>query len=279
MKKIILIVVVIAVIAVAVVFVLPLITKQTTAPQSIPLPTQETILPETGFTLSSSKSDVKVGESFNVSLLVRSDQDFANLFVAKLHFPANLLEVTNIDLKPKNSNFVANWFLTNWVENVYDNNSGSISLVGGVPNPGFKTTVEASSSAMADITFTAKKGGAGAVTFDNTSAIYRNLDNSNILAIKREVFVKVAETTLNTTPTITNIKGDLNLDGKVDLVDLSALLSRFGQDVNTGDSADLNADKKINSFDYSIMVKILSTDNIVNEQGISNASSSALLEL
>ncbi|MCL5784463.1 MAG: dockerin type I domain-containing protein [Patescibacteria group bacterium] len=249
--------------------------------QTPPTVNQPATVPETSFTLTADTPSLKVGDTFKVSVLARSDSDAANLFVAKLRFPADLLQATNIDLKPKTGNsFISSWFVTNWVENVFDNKLGSVSLVGGVPNPGFKTEPQASPSAMAEITFTAKKGGAGSITFDNTSAIYRNSDNTNILNIKREVSFKIIDASQSAAP-ISTIRGDINGDGKVDLSDLSALLSKIGQStISAGTVADLNSDSLINSFDYSSLVNILTMGNVVSSSSSASlATSSANLEM
>ena len=78
------------------------------------------------------------------------------------------------------------YFIANWVEKYFNNGEGTISLIGGVPNPGFQTVTDGKPSPiMATIIFKTKKVGQGTISFDNASAIYRNLDNTNILTTKR----------------------------------------------------------------------------------------------
>lgn len=81
-------------------------------------------------------------------------------------------------------------FIKNWVENFYDNNSGEISLAGGVPNPGIQTTLDQQSPVMATIVFRVKKEGEAKITFSDDSAIYSNADNLNILTVKRDLDIK-----------------------------------------------------------------------------------------
>ncbi|MCL4366264.1 hypothetical protein M1437_03490 [Patescibacteria group bacterium] len=89
-----------------------------------------------------------ISQQFEVKVYVRSDVEKANLFTAKITFPKDLVEVTQIKME--------SGFIKNWVENYYDNATGEISLVGGVPSPGFQTTTGAESAYMATIVFNAK---------------------------------------------------------------------------------------------------------------------------
>jgi hypothetical protein len=65
--------------------------------------------------------------------------------------------------------------------------------------------------------------------------------------------------------------GDINKDSKVDLQDLSVLLSNWNKDktvsaIDFPASADLNNDGKINTFDFSSLVVILKTVGIISGQ-------------
>lgn len=134
------------------------------------------------------QKDPVPGQEFEIKLYVRSDIDEANLFQARMKFPKDLVEA--ISVKTDGS------FVKNWVENFYDNdnNVGSISLVGGVPAPGYKTQLGKESSLMATIVFKAKVAGEGTVSFSDDSAIYRNGDNANILNTKRSLTLKIKGT-------------------------------------------------------------------------------------
>ena len=257
-------------------------------PKTTPTPVaQPTPTPQTGasFTLLASPTEATIGGEIKVSVMVKSDKDPANLFVAKLKFPTDLLQAKAIDQKEASSSgFIKNWFISNWVENTIDNNVGSVSLVGGVPNPGFQTSTESSGSAMADVIFKTKGPGEAKITFDDTSAIYRNFDNSNILGEKNGVTVKIVgmvpiasasaiptqEITPTSKPKVTPtptpagaLLGDVNMDGKVDLQDLSAMLTEWGKSGLEAPWADLNKDGLINSFDYSQLLKILKDSGVI----------------
>lgn len=167
-------------------------------------------VPETSFSIQpvdsagSPATNYSLGQEIHMKLLVRADIDSANLFVAKLKFPADKLQVSRIETTASAT------FVKNWVENVHDNQTGTISLVGGVPSPGYQTQVGQASSLMADIVFTAKQTGTAIVTFDQGAAIYRNLDNTNILAVKRDGNVNISASTATSSQPQTfgfNIRG------------------------------------------------------------------------
>ncbi|MBI2338339.1 hypothetical protein HYU95_04110, partial [Candidatus Daviesbacteria bacterium] len=113
-----------------------------------------------------------------------------------------------------------------WVEDFYDNTTGEISLVGGVPDPGYKTSVGGESALMATIVFSAKSLGTGTISFTNESEILSNLNNINILTIKRgyDVAIRVK-------PSPTPIPS-ISLNKKVLLVIYDPLL-RSGQKLHT----------------------------------------------
>ncbi len=107
-----------------------------------------------------------------VKVLVRSDADAANLFSSKINFPETYLEVTGFDRTDS--------FITNWVEETFNNTTGKVSVIGGVPNPGFQT--RGTDGILDQIIFHAKQATTSAtISFDNSSAIYRNSDNNDIL--------------------------------------------------------------------------------------------------
>lgn len=149
--------------------------------------------PEISFTLAGPKSCVgltclmprrpKLQEEFGVNVYARSDIEAANLFTARIKFPKDLVEVKEIRKEGS--------FVTNWAEEYYDNETGEIDLSGGVPDPGYKTETGKESGLMATIVFRAKALGKGTVAFTDSSAIYSNLNNIDILTIKRNYDLSV----------------------------------------------------------------------------------------
>lgn len=142
----------------------------TPSPTPAATPTPTTSPAAVSFSLQSGSS-VSQGQEFSVRVMSETDTDPANTFVGKVNFPANLLSVSRIDTSGS--------FISNWVENYFDNNTGVISLVGGIPSPGYKTS--GSPGLLATAYFTAKAVGTANFSFDPKSAIYRNSDNVNIL--------------------------------------------------------------------------------------------------
>ena len=161
-------------------------------------------IPETNFSLSQDTPTVhQVGQEFQVKLLVRSDTDPANLFTAKLGFPAKYLSVSRVD--------TTNSFVKNWVENRFDNNIGTISLIGGVPTPGIGTKVGSSSALMATITFKANNptfsAGQEQILITSDSAIYRNTDNANIIGKSKGLYFGVVAAVLAKEGAYCNLPG------------------------------------------------------------------------
>lgn len=247
-------------------------------PEPNPPPVKVTPAPDaftTSLILSATNTSYAVGDKIVVSLMAKSDNDAANLFVAKMHFPKDLLQVVNIDFKSGTESFISDWFVTNWVENTYDNNTGTISLVGGVPNPGYKTDPASEGALMADIILEAKRGGSATIAFDATSSVYRNFDNANILKTKKDLTLQITEATSTASPTPSTggvipaptptseatpsvlLEGDVNGDTKVDLTDLSALLTFWNKSGSEVGKADLNKDTVVNTFDFSALSNIL----------------------
>lgn len=155
-------------------------------------------VPETSFTLVTDKNLFVVGEAIVVRLYARSEIDTANLFSAKLQFPLHLLEVVSISTTKPQAD--ADSFVKNWVEQYYDHQTGGISLIGGVPSPGFKSILGEPWPLMAEITFKAKAAGTAVVLFEDSSAIYNNNDNINILGAKKPLTVDITSGGISPTP-------------------------------------------------------------------------------
>lgn len=264
--------------------------------------------PTTSFSFFSDVPGIAVGNNIAVKVLVRSDIANTNLFNAKITFPADKLAVDRIDY--------AGTFVNNWVEQYFDNTAGTISLVGGVPNPGFDTDIVSSAGQMAVIHFTALKAGTASISFTDESAIFNNADNANILVSKESVALTITAATVSlpicpsgincygsdnvsnldgtacqdkplrcvssdpynkgityccdqpsSTPTISPSPfpvsspvpgiGDGNGDGKINLVDLSILLSDFNKTTGFRQGIDLNGDGIVNTPDFILMRNLL----------------------
>lgn len=159
--------------------------------------------PETSFTLYSVSDQYIYQPGYYVSeprifVKVKADIEAANLFVAKLKFPANLLEVTKIDTLPTGDGS----FIKNWIETTYDNVAGTISVVGGVYAPGFQTKQADSPQNMVQIIFKPKAQGVANIAFDANSEIDSNSNNVNILTTTRGTsFTIIPNPTVTVVPT------------------------------------------------------------------------------
>lgn len=127
------------------------------------------------FSMTGVPASITAGSQFTA--IVRAmTPDEANLFSARLSFNPALLDVVSIDTTGgAQGSFIPT---SQWVNNNFDNTNGLINLIGGVPTPGFKSTTAAS---MAAIVFRAKAAGSAQISYGANSAIYRNVDNANIL--------------------------------------------------------------------------------------------------
>lgn len=247
---------------------------------------------------SPNKTTLKVGEEVSVQVLVKSEGVSSNLFKAKIDFNKEYLNVARITYSD---------VISNWVEQYADNNSGVISLVGGVPGPGFETT-GSSALQVATVYFKAIKVGRVTISFTNESAIYRNFDNINILQTAPSISLtieaaasdlrcrvdsdcrrgerciissgacvgassptpspRVTPTPISVTTTRSG-SGDGNGDGRVDLTDLSILLTDYGKTSGARSSINMNGDKDsrgndiINAFDFSLLRNLLVQRRII----------------
>ena len=162
-----------------------------------PTPTPEASVPvitPTARFILSAPSSVASGQEVQVRLSAQLDSDAANLFSGKLRFPADKLEVVRIDK--------AGSFIGSWTEDVSENSSGTISLIGGVVDPGYQTS--GSPSVMATIVFRAKQPGSAVIEIDSTSQIFRNSDNAHILSLTDSTGANISITRpvpIPTTPT------------------------------------------------------------------------------
>lgn len=125
----------------------------------------------------------------------------SNLFSTNLTFPFNLLQVESIETSSPNPN--KNYFVTNWLEKYYDNQTGQISLVGGVPNPGIASDpLKKQQLVFATIKFKAISPGDAQINFNNVSQILRNSDNVNIFHNSQDLTLAISDLSVSPpTPT------------------------------------------------------------------------------
>lgn len=147
--------------------------------------------PQAGFLLETAKPTVAGGDTFSVAVIGRSDIDEANLFVAKIKYPVNLLAVERVESDNLKKGAGEEIMPVRFLETRFDNNRGELSLVGTVANPGFKTTSPQKKHILARVVFKSKIAGIANLTFDESSAIFRNTDNHNILQTKQSLAINI----------------------------------------------------------------------------------------
>lgn len=139
----------------------------------------------------------KVDEEFYVSVMATSNVDAANLFVADIEFDPMFFEIIKVE---KDTSFV-----TQWVSDSFDNTIGRVSLAGGVSAPGYISS--AGGSEMARVYVKAKKAGLSNMDFLNSSVIYRNSDNQDILSSTSPLNIEVQSEPISTptpSPTVSS---------------------------------------------------------------------------
>ena len=104
-----------------------------------------------------------VGETFDVSILLNTDDNIINVVQADLRFSADKLQIV--------SPTAGRSFVTNWISQpTYSNSAGTASFRGGIANPGIKT----SSGLISTITFKITSPGTGYIYFADSSRILLN---------------------------------------------------------------------------------------------------------
>lgn len=105
----------------------------------------------------------EVGGVFDVSLVLDTGGEAVNTIKAELTFPAQQLQVIN---PAASTSFITIWA----VSPTYSNVDGTVSLQGGLPSPGIKT----SSGVISTITFRVIAPGRASLRYKGSSLVLRN---------------------------------------------------------------------------------------------------------
>lgn len=141
--------------------------------------------------LSPASQSLQKDQSFSVEIRLNTNGESINTVTANLSYSPDKLRAISVDTSGS--------FVTIWFENNIATASGQIKLTGSVPTPG----VSGSSLLFAKINFTTLAEGTATVSFDTTSAVYRNSDNTDILGTKTGGSYTITAATPTVTPTIT----------------------------------------------------------------------------
>lgn len=217
----------------------------TKTPTNTPTPA---VTAQSALSLSPSSSTITSGQDFSVQVRVNTNGQTINGVDAELSYPVNLIEVLSIN--DTNSNFEIK------AEKTASN--GVITLAYGTNTP------KSGNLLVATINMRARGSGVANINFSSSSVVTSDVSNGDVLNSRTNgSYTIVAPTNTPTlTPTPTKAptptptvapqrRGDMNLDGKVDVQDLSYLLSKW----RTSDStADINKDGRVNISDLSILL-------------------------
>lgn len=129
---------------------------------------------QASLTLVPASGTVLTNQTFNLEIRVNTAGETINTVTANLSYPIDKIRVTKVD--------TTNSFVTIWFENSIAQDLGKVKLTGSISSPG----TSGSNLLLATLTLQAlavtTTGSPANISFDNTSAIYRNSDNTNILS-------------------------------------------------------------------------------------------------
>jgi hypothetical protein len=138
-------------------------------------------LPEvvTGIFLESKLSLESQGGVIPVDIYLKSPLDSVNLVNAQISFNPGLLSVDKIATGSANPATPA--VFSKWFEAGFDNTSGQVSIISGLPNPGIKTGGSSDDKIyLATVFLKPKNSGTAVLQISQDSQILRNTDNVNI---------------------------------------------------------------------------------------------------
>lgn len=245
--------------------------------------------PESSISLVADQTTYTQGSLLPIKIMVRSDVDSTNLIRAKLNFTQSEVEVVSIT---KNEDIITNWIEEYYTDRYHSDgaSNGTISLAGGITSPGYKTNNTPFEFATVTIRSNAPSGPTSFLnvwindTDYESSAIFRNSDNQNILSTKRNLSLNIVnqgasptsapteeptptaspspsltpEPTPTSSPAVVPGDGDGNKDGRVNLIDMSLLLTHWfsglSDPINVkAKGVDMNGDEVINTFDFGLL--------------------------
>lgn len=125
-------------------------------------------------TFSPVSGEYFIGSTFETSLVLNTGNQAINAIQTTVRFPADKLQIVSLS-----RSFIEIWV----VQPSFSNSEGTITLTGGLPNPGLTT----SNGIITTVTFRVKSSGTAKITYDSNSKVLAN-DNlgTNILTNRRE---------------------------------------------------------------------------------------------
>jgi len=135
------------------------------------IPVSATAIGQASLSISPASGVYEVGSTVDVSFFVNTGGEAINAVQADILFPADKLQVVN---PAASTSFISIWA----VAPQYSNTNGTITLQGGLPSPGIKT----SAGVISTVTFRVKAPGSATIRYASTSRVLRNdPDGTNII--------------------------------------------------------------------------------------------------
>lgn len=195
---------------------------------------------QTRMFFSPADGNFKTGDLIAISVLLDSTKDAINTVAGEIVFPSDKLEIKSISTKNSINTF--------WIpaDPYFSTSTNTIIFSGGLPTPGFLGI----GGNIITVIFHVKMAGHVELKLINTT-ILANDGLGTAVTVPNQL----ANFNITTPMTISYSTEDLNRDAKVDLSDLSILVSNWGTVQNK--DVDFNSDGVIDVKDVSILLSKL----------------------
>lgn len=182
------------------------------------------------------KQDQITNTRVGVNVLIHSDVHEASLFATKISFPKELLSVESIATSSAQKDADSAQIAAKWVDTSIDNDSGTITLIAGVPRPGLKTQAD-KKYVLATIYFTPKINAQAKLAFDPNSKIYQTSPSTILPTKKTDVLLKVPNPGVEPSPACVPYPPCFDQTPSCDLPEPSGGWCRTPQSVGTKQSS------------------------------------------
>jgi len=156
------------------------------------------------------KEVVEINKPFNLEVTVRSDSDPVRLVTAHLKYDPNVIELIKVNIpRPATQSGVIyatasaqpikEPVISQWLETLFDNKSGSAAITGLLDNGDLKTEQNKDPFSFITITFKAKKLTPTEISVESSSLLLRAADNANILTRTENIKIEPREATQSAT--------------------------------------------------------------------------------
>ena len=181
--------------------------------------------------LAPTTGEFYIGDTVSIALLVNTLNQSINAVEGKITFPSDKLEVTGISKE--------NSIISLWAEEPVPS-SNSIAFSGGLPSPGFIGTA----GKIILISFRVKNDGNAIIGIEDAQVLANDGFATNILSEIIPTNISLSKPKSETS--------DINNNGRIDLVDVSILLTNWG--IPKNQRADLNGDGRVDVKDLSTLL-------------------------